>query len=71
MAYFLTADGGTESIRARIYDLTGRCIASHAVPYDTHFSSGARAEQDPEDWWRCLEVNLRGPMLCSKAFYRA
>jgi len=21
---------------------------------------------DPEDWWRCLEVNLRGPMLCSR-----
>jgi NAD(P)-dependent dehydrogenase (short-subunit alcohol dehydrogenase family) len=22
---------------------------------------------DPDDWWRCLEVNLRGPMLCSRA----
>ncbi len=20
-------------------------------------------DNDPEDWWRCLEVNLRGPML--------
>ncbi|GMU57162.1 MAG: hypothetical protein AMXMBFR33_63080 [Candidatus Xenobia bacterium] len=20
-------------------------------------------ENDPEDWWRCMEVNLRGPML--------
>jgi NAD(P)-dependent dehydrogenase (short-subunit alcohol dehydrogenase family) len=21
-------------------------------------------ENDPDDWWRCQEVNLRGPMLC-------
>ncbi len=54
MAYFLTADGGTESLRARIYDLTGRCVASHAEPYPTHFAPGARAEQHPEDWWSCL-----------------
>jgi NAD(P)-dependent dehydrogenase (short-subunit alcohol dehydrogenase family) len=24
-------------------------------------------ESDPEEWWRTLEVNLRGPMLCSRA----
>jgi NAD(P)-dependent dehydrogenase (short-subunit alcohol dehydrogenase family) len=23
-------------------------------------------ENDPEDWWRCLEVNLRGPMMCCR-----
>lgn len=51
MAYFLTADGGTESVRARVYDLSGTCLASAAVPYETRFSSGARAEQNPEDWW--------------------
>jgi sugar (pentulose or hexulose) kinase len=51
MAYFLTADGGTESLRARLYDLTGNCLGSAAVPYETKFSAGARAEQNPEDWW--------------------
>ncbi|MEL6435197.1 MAG: FGGY-family carbohydrate kinase [Pseudomonadota bacterium] len=54
MAYFLTADGGTESLRARIYDLDGVCLASHAEPYETLFSAGARAEQRPDDWWDCL-----------------
>jgi NAD(P)-dependent dehydrogenase (short-subunit alcohol dehydrogenase family) len=29
---------------------------------------GPTWETDPDDWWRCLEVNLRGPMLCSRAF---
>jgi len=28
---------------------------------------GPTWETDPEDWWTCLEVNLRGPMLCSRA----
>ena len=23
-------------------------------------------ENDPEEWWRCQEVNLRGPMLCCR-----
>ncbi len=59
MSYFLTADGGTESLRARIYDLEGHCIASAATPYETHFSPGARAEQDPEDWWRAFVSSSR------------
>ncbi|HLJ17939.1 MAG TPA: SDR family oxidoreductase [Bryobacteraceae bacterium] len=25
-------------------------------------------ENDPAEWWRCLEVNLRGPMLCCREF---
>ncbi|OLP54786.1 carbohydrate kinase [Rhizobium rhizosphaerae] len=54
MGYFLTADGGTESLRARVYDLDGRCLGSIAVAYETRFSAGARAEQDPEDWWRAF-----------------
>jgi NAD(P)-dependent dehydrogenase (short-subunit alcohol dehydrogenase family) len=28
---------------------------------------GPTWEVDPHAWWRCLEVNLRGPMLCSRA----
>ena len=23
-------------------------------------------ENDPDDWWRCVEVNLRGPFLCCR-----
>nr|WP_314092987.1 FGGY-family carbohydrate kinase [uncultured Shinella sp.] len=59
MAYFLTADGGTESLRARIYDLSGACLGSAAVAYETKFSTGARAEQDPEDWWRAFVAAAR------------
>ncbi len=59
MTYLLTADGGTESLRVRIYDATGRAHASVAVPYETRFLPGARAEQDPEDWWRAFVAATR------------
>ncbi len=54
MAYYLTADGGTESLRVRIYDLDGKCVGSNAVAYETTFAPGARAEQNPVDWWNAL-----------------
>ncbi|RMC37963.1 FGGY-family carbohydrate kinase [Paracoccus alkanivorans] len=59
MAYFLTADGGTESLRARVYDGNGNCLGTKAVPYRTHFTPG-RAEQDPVDWWRNFVTASRG-----------
>lgn len=51
MSYYLTADGGTESLRARVYDEQGQCLGSKAVEYATQFSAGGRAEQDPANWW--------------------
>lgn len=60
MAYFLTVDGGTESLRARVYDVGGTCLGSLAVPYQTKFSAGARAEQDPADWWASFVKASRG-----------
>ena len=28
---------------------------------------GPFVESDPEEWWRVLDVNVRGPMLCTRA----
>ncbi len=60
MAYYLTADGGTESLRARIYDLSGTCLGQKAAAYETRFGPGARAEQNPEDWWNALVAATAG-----------
>lgn len=60
MAYYLTADGGTESLRARVYDLSGNCLGQKAVSYETRFAPGARAEQSPEDWWNALVAATAG-----------
>lgn len=65
MAYYLTADGGTESLRARIYDLDGNCLGQQAVPYVTKFLPGARAEQNPEDWWAALVEATAGAIAAA------
>lgn len=65
MSCFLTVDGGTESLRARVYDLTGECLGNVAVPYDTTFIAGARAEQNPEHWWENFIKASRGAITQS------
>ena len=60
MAYLIGIDGGTESIRAIVFDPDGRPKASHASAYQTQFPQPGWAEQDPEDWWRCLGEAVRG-----------
>lgn len=59
MAYFIGIDGGTESLRARVFDLAGRPLGNGVTPYQTTYAPGARAEQDPEDWWRALGRSVR------------
>lgn len=59
MTLVIGVDGGTESLRAGVYDAAGRCLAAASHPYDTRFAPGARAEQDPEDWWRALAIAVR------------
>ncbi len=53
-------DGGTESLRAHVFDARGRCLGAAAHPYVTRFPAPARAEQDPEDWWVSLVAAVRG-----------
>ncbi len=62
MAYLLGIDGGTESIRAIVFDLEGRPKGSKAAPYKTDFPKPSWAEQNPEDWWRCLGLAVRGAL---------
>ncbi len=59
MAFVVGIDGGTESLRATLFDLGGRRIASASSAYPTRFAPGARAEQDPEDWWTALGRAVR------------
>jgi ribulokinase len=54
MAYVIGIDGGTESVRAFVFDLEGRAKGIGVVPYSTEFPGPGQAEQNPEDWWQAL-----------------
>jgi sugar (pentulose or hexulose) kinase len=60
MSYVIGVDGGTESIRAFVFDLDGRPLASVATPYKTEFPNPSWAEQNPEDWWACMGRSVKG-----------
>jgi ribulokinase len=57
--YVIGVDGGTESLRAGVFDLKGKPLAFAASPYGTNFPQPSWAEQDPEHWWRALGLAVR------------
>ena len=57
--YVLSIDGGTESVRAGVFDDAGRLVHSAASPYGTDFPKSGWAEQDPDEWWHCLGTASR------------
>lgn len=48
----LAMDGGTESLRAAVFDLEGNKLGDFAAPYETDFPQPKWAEQDPGQWWQ-------------------
>ncbi len=60
-------DGGTESLRASVYNLSGDELASASAAYGTSFPAAGHAEQDPEDWWRALCIAVPEAMRRSGA----
>jgi len=47
-------DGGTESLRVTVFDLSGQELGVAHAPYATQFPAPSQAEQSPQDWWRAL-----------------
>ncbi|MEE9322483.1 MAG: FGGY-family carbohydrate kinase [Granulosicoccus sp.] len=66
MSYVIGIDGGTESIRAFVFDLDGRLIASNAATYTTNFPAAAEAEQQPHEWWQALGEAVQGAVTSAK-----
>jgi ribulokinase len=57
--YLIGIDGGTEGLRAGVFDLEGRLLAAAAETYPTVFPRPARAEQHPADWWAAVGPAVR------------
>lgn len=49
--YVMGIDGGTEAIKAGLFDLQGNLIAMGSRNYSTTFPRPGWAEQDPNEWW--------------------
>jgi hypothetical protein len=58
-AWCAGVDGGTESIRAGVFDLDGRPLSFASAPYPTTFPAPGWAEQEPADWWAGLGCAVR------------
>lgn len=53
--YVIAVDSGTQSVRAIMYDRTGREVAAAQAPHEPYFSlRPGWAEQNPSDYWRQL-----------------
>jgi len=57
--YLLGVDGGTEGLRAGIFDVFGTPLANASTSYPTQFPAPSWAEQDPNDWWDALGKSVR------------
>ncbi len=57
--FVIGVDGGTESIRAGVFDKIGTPLAHSSTNYQTNFPYPGWAEQDPRDWWKGLAVSVR------------
>lgn len=49
--FILAHDLGTSGNKASLYSTDGELIASAVCSYDTLYSNGTWAEQNPNDWW--------------------
>ncbi|MFH6787147.1 MULTISPECIES: FGGY-family carbohydrate kinase [Methylobacterium] len=59
MSVVIGLDGGTEGIRAGVFDLSGRPLAFAARSYPTAFPRPSWAEQDPQAWWEAAGLAVR------------
>ena len=57
MSYVIGVDGGTESLRASIFDLQGNQVAVCSAPYETKYPQSSWAEQEPSDWIQASSDN--------------
>ncbi len=56
----LGIDVGTGSLRAGLFDLSGRPCAYYDIAYSTSYPRPGWAEQRPQDWWEALVSAVRG-----------
>ncbi len=64
--YFIGVDGGTEGLRAGVFDLRGQPLAFASTAYQTDFPRPSWAEQNPDDWWNAIGMSVKNAVLEAK-----
>lgn len=61
MSYVLAYDLGTtgKGNKATLFRSDGRLVASSFYPYDTYFPAVNWVEQDPNQWWKSIEITTQ------------
>ena len=60
MAYILSADIGTSSLKAVLFDEKLNIVAEDKCEYQTHFLDGEAVEHDPSDWLNAFRSAVAG-----------
>ena len=60
--YFIGIDGGTESVRAGVFDQEGTPVGFASRTYSLKHPRPGWAEQDPDEWWASLVAAVRDVM---------
>ena len=60
--FLIGIDMGTGGARAGVFDTSGKLRGAHTVEWKTNFPSPGRAEQDPDEWWKCTTAAVKGAM---------
>jgi ribulokinase len=58
--YLLGIDFGTGGVRVGIFDAEGTPVVFEDREFGTAYPRPGWAEQDPDEWWRCLVAAVRG-----------
>ncbi len=58
-------DGGTEGVRAGVFDAAGTPVAFARAAYPTQHPRQGWAEQNPEDWWTAAAAATRAAVVGS------
>jgi len=64
--YIIAYDLGTTGNKATIVDNEGNFIISSFSSYKTYYSNNTWVEQEPEDWWRAIELTTKDLLNNSK-----
>jgi sugar (pentulose or hexulose) kinase len=57
----LAIDNGTQSVRALVFDLSGKLLAKERIPIEPYYSTApGLAEKDPEVFWKAVCLACQG-----------